>query len=403
MKPIISLGEKRKDGKCAIYFNVHIQREKIRIHTKVYSEPELFDIEKGQIKGKLKTVKDDNLIIEQCRGRINNILVKYRLKNKEITAEQFKFEYSNPTTDIDFLVWMEEEIRVLKNQVGKSRIIKYTTILNKLKEFRNPISFSEVDRFFIEDYRGWCKTKKKNDISTVSTNLNVIKVFTNRAMRKDLLANDPFLDIRIGRSKPDRTFCSEEELKLLWQMYKGDPERRLKAHLIPVLRHFLFMSFTGLRISDFSDISFDNIANNSLRLYPIKTRTKKKEMIKIPLGSEALRLIKDEGNLTGKLFHPITEQRMNLNIKEIAKVAGIKKPLTNHSARHTFATLFIQKTSDVATLQKLLGHSRIEETMVYVHITEENLKSQMHKFLTELDIDHTNEKSPSSNDEGDPN
>ena len=133
---------------------------------------------------------------------------------------------------------------------------------------------------------------------------------------------------------------------------------------------------------------FDNIVNNTLRLYPIKTRTKKKEMVKIPLCPEALKLIQDEANISGRIFHPITEQRMNLNIKEIAKVAGIKKPLTNHSARHTFATLFIQKTSDVATLQKLLGHSRIEETMVYVHITEENLTKQMQKFVTELDINN---------------
>lgn len=401
MRPITTLGEARKDGKCTVYLIVHVQREKIRVNTKILTEPLLMDLDKGQIRGKTKKIKDDNLIIEKCRSRINDILVKYRLRNKEITAKEFKFEYSNPSSDIDFLVWMQEEIRLLKNQVGARRIIKYTTILNKLREFRDPISFSEIDRFFIEDFRGWCKTKKKNDISTISTNLNVIKVFTNRAMRKDLLTSDPFLDIRIGRSKPDRTFCSEEEFKILWNMYKGDPERRLNVYLIPVLRHFLFMCFTGLRISDFTDVSFDNIVNTTLRLYPIKTRSKKKEMVKIPLCPEALRLIKDEGNTTGKLFHPITEQRMNLNIKNIAKIAGIKKPLTNHSARHTFATLFIKKTSDVATLQKLLGHSRIEETMVYVHITEENLITQMSKFIQELDIDNKKQKIPSEISEGD--
>ena len=170
-------------------------------------------------------------------------------------------------------------------------------------------------------------------------------------------------------------------------MYKGDPEHPLKPHLVPVLRHFLFMSLTGLRISDFTSLTFDNIANETLRLYPIKTRSKKKQMVKIPLCQQALRLILDEGNTVGRLFHPCTEQRMNTNIKSIAAAAGIKKPLTNHSARHTFATLFIKKTSDVATLQRLLGHSRIEETMVYVHITEENLILQMKRFEDALHLD----------------
>jgi site-specific recombinase XerD len=111
-------------------------------------------------------------------------------------------------------------------------------------------------------------------------------------------------------------------------------------------------------------------------------------MVKIPLCEQANRLIHDERSThelptalsVGKLFNPVTEQRMNANIKDIAHLAGIKKPLTNHSARHTFATLFIKKTSDVATLQRLLGHSRIEETMVYVHISEENLVEQMKRF-----------------------
>jgi len=387
MRALTILGEKKKNGLCTVYLFVYLKGERVRVNTKVAVDPANFDEVSGLIRGKSNDVKDQNLIVNQCRSRINQIEVKYRLKNVEIAPEQFRNEYSHPSYDIDFLAWMEAEIKLLKNQVGASRIIKYNTILNKLKEFRDPISFSEIDRFFIEDFRGWCKTKKGNDISTVSTNLNVIKVFTNRAKRKDLIEIDPFLDIRIGRAKPDRCYCSEEELNLLARMYKGDPEHPLKHHLVPVLRHFLFMSLTGLRISDFKDMTFDNIANGTLRLYPIKTRSKKKQMVKIPLCQQALRLILDEGNTVGRLFHPCTEQRMNTNIKSIAAAAGIKKPLTNHSARHTFATLFIQKTSDVATLQRLLGHSRIEETMVYVHITEENLVLQMKRFEDSLQLD----------------
>jgi len=384
MRALTVLGVKKKNGLCTVYIFLYLKGERVRFNTKVAVDPAIFDEASGMIRGKSNDIKDQNLIINQCRARINQIEVKYRLKNLEITPEQFRDEYSHPSSDIDFLAWMETEIKLLKNQVGERRIIKYNTILNKLKEFRNPITFSEIDRFFIEDFRGWCKTKKGNDISTISTNLNVIKVFTNRAKRKDLIEIDPFLDIRIGRAKPDRCYCSEQELTLLSKMYKGDPEHPLKPHLVPVLRHFLFMSLTGLRISDFNDMTFDNIANGSLRLYPIKTRSKKKQMVKIPLCQQALKLILDEGNTVGKLFHPCTEQRMNTNIKAIAIVAGIKKPLTNHSARHTFATLFIQKTSDVATLQRLLGHSRIEETMVYVHITEENLVLQMKRFEDSL-------------------
>ena len=386
MKPIAELGKPRKDGRCAVYFILYLKGERVRVNTKVFVSPENFDEASGRIKGKSSEVKDDNLIIGRIGSRINEIEVKYRLKHIDLTPGQFKNEYTHPSYDIDFLAWMEAEIKLLKNQVGPRRIIKYTTILNKLRKFRSSITFSEIDRFFIEDFRGWAKSVQHNDINTISTNLSVIKVFTTRAKRKNLIEIDPFTDIRIGHGAVDRTFCTEEELALLWKTYEGKSEYSLKPNLIPVLRHYLFMALTGLRISDFCELTFDNILNKSLRIYPIKTRSRKKQMVKIPLCAQAYKLILDEGNTVGKLFHPITEQRMNTNIKAIADATNIKKPLTNHSARHTFATLFLKKTNDVATLQRLLGHSRITETMVYVHISEQNLTDQMKKFEETLQI-----------------
>ena len=405
MKPIVVLGREKKNGTKPVYIELIIKRERVKINTKIAILPSDWDEKKSAIKGKGTEVNDNNLIISQGLSRINQIMIKYRLKNKDLTPDLFWKEYSHPSYDLDFLLWMENEIKVKKHEVGPRRIIKYTTIYNKLKEYRNPIMFSEIDHFFIENFRGWLKGIKENDINTVAGNLAVLKSFTTRALRKELIEQDPFQDIKIGRGTVDRTFCTEKELTILWNIYLGDTEKELKPHLRPVLRHFLFMCFTGLRISDFKEMTFDNVVNGSLRLYPVKTRSKKKQMVKIPLCEQAIKLILDEGNLTGNLFHPITEQRMNSNIKDLAALAGIKKPLTNHSARHTFATLFITKTSDVATLQRLLGHSRIDETMVYVHITEENLFKQMKKFETSLQLNlqpTTTQKSPSSLDEGDP-
>jgi len=405
MKLHYILGVKKKDGLSTVFIQLYLGGDRILINTKVQVNPEMFDTTIGRIKGKTKEVKDSNMIIEKCRTRIGDIEMKYRYKNKELTPARLRTEYSHPSYDVDFLIWMENEIKVKKNEVGPRRIIKYTTILNKLKEYRNPIIFSEIDHFFIENFRGWLKGTKENDINTVAGNLAVLKSFTTRALRKGLIEQDPFEDIRIGRGTVDRTFCTEKELLMLWDIYVGDTDKELKPYQVPVLRHFLFMCFTGLRISDFKEMTFDNIANGSLRLYPVKTRSKKKQMVKIPLCPQAMKLIFDEGNQTGKLFHPITEQRMNTNIKAIADIAKISKPLTNHSARHTFATLFIQKTNDVATLQKLLGHSRIDETMVYVHITEENLFRQMKLFGESLltRLLPTTKKIPLVTSEGDSN
>ena len=374
----------KKSGKSPVFVQVWLNRERVLINTKVEADKLTFDTDKGHIKGKGKEVNDNNLIIEQVRSRVNTILVKYRLQNKEITAKLFKSEYSHPSLDIDFLEWMESEIKAKKNEVGTRRIIKYHTVLNKIKEFRPVLRFSEIDHFWIEAFRGWLKSVKKNDINTVSGNLAVLKSFCRRAVKKNLLLVDPFTDIRIGRGSVDRVFCTETELKRLWCLYQNISFTG-EEHLYTVLRHFLFMCFTGLRISDFFALNFDSMVNNTIFFYPVKTRAQKKQIVKIPLNSKALQLIADEGNKEGLIFKPVTEQRMNVNLKVLASMVGINKPLTNHSGRHTFATLFIQKTSDVATLQRLLGHTRIDETMVYVHISETNLHEQMKRFDSEID------------------
>lgn len=393
MKPITTLGDKKKNGSRPIYVYLYINGERTRINTKVDAQEDQWDEKKGMIKGRTKEIADDNLIIEKCRSRINQILVKYRLNNKNLTTELFRSEYANPSFETDFLAWMEQEIKIKKYEVGPRRIIKYNTILNKIKEYRAVLHFSEIDHFFIESFRGWLKKEKLNDINTVSSNLAVLKSFTNRALRKKLIENDPFQDIKIGRGLADRIYCDEDDLRKLWTLY-NDWRDVSKIHQHKILRHFLFMCMTGLRISDFKSVTFGNIVGNMMFFYPIKTRSKKKQVVKIPLNQFALKLIKDEKRKEGLIFEPCSEQRMNVNLKAIAKMAGINKSITNHSGRHTFATLFLHQTHDVATLQKLLGHSRIDETMVYVHINESDLVKQMDNFTKSLERSFKKSKTP---------
>lgn len=144
------------------------------------------------------------------------------------------------------------------------------------------------------------------------------------------------------------------------------------------------MCFTGLRISDLKSVTTDSLVGDMLVYFPKKTRNHKRCAVKVPLNSWSRQLIGDEKSLTNKLFNCLSEQKMNERIKEIVKVDKIKKEVSNHIARHTFATLWLSKTHDVAGLQKLLGHSDISMTMIYVHINDAMVKEQMRNFENTL-------------------
>ena len=71
---------------------------------------------------------------------------------------------------------------------------------------------------------------------------------------------------------------------------------------------------------------------------------------------------------------------MNRNLKSIATLVDIDKPLTHKVGRHTFATIYLKHTKDLAALKELLGHSDMKETLVYAHVMDESKVEGMQCF-----------------------
>lgn len=376
-KVFINRKSPRKNGECAIYLIVHIGYKSLKFNTGVTCNPDDFNEKAMRIKGSSKKIKDDNLIIEKCLAQLNDIMVRYRLQNIELTPELLKNEWKNPSRRIDFFVFFDEVFNERKKDLRPQSRKNQLSDINKLKKFKNPLAFSEINTDFLEKYRRWLKTDMNNDINTVFSAFKTLKTYTNIAIKKGVISENPFANFRAKKAKPERVFLTNTEFSKMWELYR---ENTLAPPKQRDLRHFLFMCFTGCRISDFKRVTRFNVSDSMLVFIPEKTSGIKKEIVKIPLSKYAQELIVDENSPDDLLFHPISEQKLNESMKEIARVAKIIKPITNHSARHTFATLWLEKTNDLAALQKLLGHSDIADTMIYVHITEKMLKNQMSNF-----------------------
>lgn len=372
----------KKDGTCAIYLVVHLNYQSMKFNTGVSCTEKEWDSENKRIIGKTKTIKDDNLTIERCLARMNDIFVRYRLQNADLAPETLRNEWKNPARRIDFFAFFDEALKEKKGTIAHSTWIHHKSIIGTIKLFKPKLAFADMNADYIDRLQRWLKKEQKNDVNTIHGKMRVLRNYLNIAVRKGIIAENPFKQVKLKKAAVNRVALSADELELLWNLYKSD---KLSEPRRKILRHFLFMCFTGVRISDLRAFTTGNIVSESLVYSAFKTREIKKEPIVVPLNRYAMELVADEGpNPFNKLFRTISEQKMNEAIKEIVKAVEIGKEITNHSGRHTFATVWLAKTHDLAQLQALLGHSDISTTMMYVHITEEETKKQMKIFETEL-------------------
>lgn len=368
----------KSDKTHLIYVVTFLNRKRCQFNTGISVLPDEFDTEKGRIKGRGKRTADANLIIESIHNRITDIFVKYRLKNKELDPIMLRTEFKNPSYGIDFLQFLDKAVEDRKSEVADNTYRHNKVIIGKLRTFKSEIAFSELTPDFLNQWQKHLKTFYKNDINTINANMKRLRVYINIAIDKGLMEENPFERFKMKKTTTEFVFLEKKELKQMWELYTKE---EIPVNERKTLRWFLFMCFTGLRVSDMSSITHeDNLLENNLVFMPIKTKGIKRKMIRIKLTPKSLKLISDEGNKKGRIFKTYAEQTQRKYLKRIAERMKLNKHISTKTGRHTFASLFVEKTRDVAALQQILGHSSIITTMIYTHVTDDTIEKRMKEF-----------------------
>lgn len=341
-----------KEGKSPIQLHVHLKGKKIPLSTGVYVNPNDWSKDKSVMQGSSKEAKDNNLIIKNCVSRVNDIFVRYKLQNKDITPDLLKIEYSKPSIFIDFYQFWERELELRKGENEPATIKAHRSALTKMKDYRKSLMFSEINEEFIRGFYNHMIIKLKNKNSTAAKTLTILKAYLRLAVRKKLLTESPFPEgMRIKKGVADRVYLTPDEFKTLVGTYRSN---HLPENLQKTLRYFLFSCCTGLRISDVKAITWKNISEDVLIYSPAKTRNHGK-IVRVPLIQFARELAgeKREGR-NEVVFETYADQVNNRYLKNIADLTGIDKKITSHTGRHTFATIYLRHSNNLVGLKELL-------------------------------------------------
>ncbi len=151
---------------------------------------------------------------------------------------------------------------------------------------------------------------------------------------------------------------------------------------IPVLRTAsLFACLTGLRISDILALRWEDIVDYSAggKCVHIVTQKTKSEDI-IPISEEALDLIDYAADKSGKVFGGLKRCWVNVPLKHWVRSAGIKKNISFHSFRRTFATLQAAAGTDIRTIQSMMAHKSITTTQRYMKTVDSNKREASNRI-----------------------
>ena len=349
----------RIDGTCSIFIQCFLNSVQKRIPVNISVKPKDFDEVKQRVKSTHKYYKDYNIMIEKKLTEIHEIELNYRLSGITLTIEKLNIELNNPTSWICFIKFWDEELERQKALLKKGTYRQQKSSLEKLRKYKEHLYFYEIDKKQIEDIRIFLKVKMKNEDNTISTFFKNFKKYLNVAFDRGIKVPLKSSDIKRPNFKSHRTFLMPEEINTLYKYWNSEFINETHKN---ILSKFLFSCFTGLRISDIKNIEADNIIGDHLVFISEKTG----KLQRIQMNESAKKFIGEQKPFNSNY----SDEHTNRTLKDICKICGIKKRVTYHVSRHTFATNFIISGGNVTVLQKLLGHSKIEDTMIYVHIAE---------------------------------
>jgi len=288
----------------------------------------------------------------------------------ELQNDQYGFipEYKKKINFVDYFE------RITKEK-EKSHI--YNNTLKHVRDFTGGfIQLRAIDEKWISEFSNYLHTKVKHN--SVIVYFNSLKAVLNRAVKNKLIQTNPFAYFdNLKKVETFKTYLIFDEVQKLADTDCKKPD---------VKRAFLFGCYTGLRISDIMKLQWNDIKEDHIEFRQKKTG----EIVYFPMSGMLRKILFSSRdnilNLPENNVFTLQSERINARyLKEWTIVAGIRKDVTWHTARHTFATMSLSSGTDLYTVSKLLGHSDIKLTQVYAKVVDE-LKRKAVDSLPEIQI-----------------
>jgi integrase len=361
----------RKDGTAPVQIRAYLDKKRKYFTIGIYVTPLQWSNKSNTIINHPNSFQYNAEIRRQLDGLEVYALERIK-KYGSITLEQLNdfFKYEDVGSFTAFWKYEMENDTKLAKETKK----KHGTAFNYWVKFQKEVQFSELTYNLVDAFDKFLYAHQLH-VNTIYTHHKQVRKYINLAVKRGVfdVNKNPYLNFKPSMQATERIVLSTDEVERLEALTFDREEFYLEL----IRDMFLFSCYTGLRFADCSAIRCKDIDQDKEGLVLNIVAKKTSKQLLLPLYKlyqrkpEALiqkyRIIK-EGAEEELIFHKYTNQYFNRILKELAALAHIPKAITSHVARHTFATHLASKVP-IHILKAILQHSKIETTMVYLHLS----------------------------------
>lgn len=379
-------------GKAPIFLRVTYSRKKSLYFTGIRVQPKFWNPDKREVRRSHPAYKALNKQFEQLLFKAQEIGFKFE-KQKKISASKIvdRLKGVNPE---NFFSYAEDYCKRLE-RTGAIRRKKQTYVLiNKLKRMvkSDYLELTVLTPAFLEDFEIFLKNDIGNAQNTIVKDMERFKMIVCDAMINEVIDKNPFENYKI----PPRQLSKKEALSLeqIFDIQKLELEKG--GRLFHSRNYFLFSFYNaGIRFGDLCKLKWDNIQDGRLRYLMRKSENNTSPKWKnIRLNKQSLEILDyyiNNNNHSSYIF-PLFEDQIdysspdvydreksrvnsltNLDLRKIAKLAGIETHISFHVSRHSFARHAANMGMNMYAISNALAHSNLKTTQTYLKSFDEDL------------------------------
>lgn len=353
-----------RQGTALVQVEALLNQRKVYFRTNLYLKPEHWNSRNAQVDNHPQA-HDLNSMLFEFVLHLQAIELSLWKRGIPVTLSLLKDAIKkDKPVNVTFPVFAK--IYVQESDRKRSTKENLMTTVTVLQEFRPGLDFKDITYTFLKDFEVHLK-EKENSVNTIAKHLRQLRTLVNEAINQGYIPSDayPFRKYKIKQEKGRKEFLTPDELRKLENLQVADKKLR------HVLDAFLFCCYTGLRYSDFCQLTPENIirVNGKRWLYfkSVKTGVEIRLPLHLLFEGKALAVLERYDIVTD--FAKIgPNSEANKYLAQLAAFARIRKHITYHTARHTCATLLVHQGVPITTVQKLLGHASVRTTEVYSEV-----------------------------------